>query len=138
MANKSGFGGLGVLGALDTDGLARALAGAGVGRGALAADGQAPAVADPTVTIDALEPLEIGLNFATKITLDRELARLDRVDDFRHLLRTELVRADVRVDPGLLKNASRGGGPDAINVWQGGFDALFAGDINSKKTGHLI
>ena len=62
---------LGVLGALDADGLARALAGAGVGRGALAAHGQAAAMADAAVAVDGLEALEVGLQFAAQVALDR-------------------------------------------------------------------
>jgi hypothetical protein len=50
-----------VLRALDADGLTRALAGAGVGLGALAADREAATVADATIAVDRLETLEVLL-----------------------------------------------------------------------------
>jgi hypothetical protein len=78
--------GFGILGALDADGLAGALAGAGVGAGALAAHGQAAAMADAAVAIDGLEALEIRLDFPAQVALDGELAGGDGVDELVKLL----------------------------------------------------
>ena len=130
------LGGLGVLGALDAHRLARALARARVGRRALSAHRQPAAMTNAAIAIDRLQALEIGLHFAAKIAFDWQLARLNRVDDFRELLRRQLVRTDVSVHSGLLENAAGGRRTDAINVGQRRFDAFFAGNFNTKETGH--
>ncbi len=71
------FAGFGVGVALHADCLAGALAGSGVGRGALATDGQSAPVADAAITVDCLEALEIALNFAAKVAFDDNLERID-------------------------------------------------------------
>ena len=101
--------GLGVLGADDADGLARALAGAGIGLRALAADGQAAAMADAAVTIDRLEALEIALDIAAQIALDQQAAAGDGVDDRVELLDAQILGADVGIDVGGLEDLLRGG-----------------------------
>ena len=57
---KKGLG----LGFLDADGFTGAFASAGVGGGALAAHGEAAAMANAAVTVDRLEALEVALKFA--------------------------------------------------------------------------
>ena len=89
----SEFTSLGVLGADDADGLARALAGAGVGLGALAADGKTAAMADATVAIDRLEALQIALDIPAEIALDQQAAAGDRVDDGVELLDAQILGA---------------------------------------------
>jgi hypothetical protein len=125
------LGGLCVLGALDAYGLARALAGAGIGAGALAADGEAATMADTAIAIDGLETLEVGLHFAAEVALDGELAGGDGVDEGVELLGGEVLRAEIRVDVGLVEDLLGGARPDAVNVWEGGFDALIPGDFYS-------
>ena len=56
MSVNTGFG-VGV--ALHTDGLPWTFAGAGVGRGALSANGQAAQMANAAITLDALQPLQV-------------------------------------------------------------------------------
>jgi hypothetical protein len=53
-------------------GLARTLAGAGVGPGALAAHGQATAVAETTVATDVHQALDVHRGFTTQVTFDGE------------------------------------------------------------------
>ena len=69
-----------ILGALDTHGLARALACAGVGGGTLAAHGQPATVANATIAVDGLEALEIGGVLAAKIALNHPLVLGDDVE----------------------------------------------------------
>src|SRR3974377_356151 len=84
----------------NTDGFARAFAGAGVGLGALAADGQASKVPDAAIAFNALEPLEIHADLAAQITFDHVFAVLDGVDDLRELLLGQVLGADGRVNFG--------------------------------------
>jgi hypothetical protein len=59
---------------LASDGLARALAGAGIGTGALTAAGQALAVTQTTVATKVHQALDIHRDFATQVTFNGELA----------------------------------------------------------------
>ena len=85
------------------DGLARAFASAGVGLGALAANGQAAQVANATVTLDTLEPLEVHADLAAQVALDDVFAVLDGMDNLGKLLLGEVLGADGRVDGGLAR-----------------------------------
>ena len=126
------FSRLGVFAALDADGFARPLAGAGVGGCALPANRQAAAVADAPVAVDGLEALEIALHFAAQIALDRDLVRVDRMDDRVELFGREILRAGVRINVRLFENLLRVARAHPINVGQRGFDAFVAGNIYSK------
>ena len=79
---------------------------------------------DATVAVDGLEALEIGLNFAAKITLDGELAGGDGVDELVELLRGEILGPDIGIDVGLIEDLFGGAGSDPVNVRKGGFDSL--------------
>ena len=70
----------------DTDGLARAFASAGVGLCTLPAHRQAAQVSNASITLDALQPLEVHADLAPQITFDDVFAVLDRMDDLRELL----------------------------------------------------
>ena len=132
MRSGSGlFAGLGVFGALHADGLARALAGSGISRSALAADGQAAAMANAAIAVDRLESLKIGLEFAAQVAFDRQLARGDGLNDLIDLLAAQILRPHVEIDVGLFENLFRGARADAVNVGKRRFDALVAGNINA-------
>jgi len=89
-------------------------------------------MADASVAINCLEPFQITLNFASQVALDRDLVRIDCVDDGIELLRREIFRAGIRINVGLFKDFRCVARSHAINVWQGSFDAFVAGDIYSK------
>src|SRR3954471_6046197 len=55
------------------DGLARALAGARVGAGALTVDGQSAAVTQALVAADLHLPADVGGHLAAQVTLDAEV-----------------------------------------------------------------
>ena len=67
------------------DRLGLALAGAGVGVRALAADRQAPAMAKPAVAGEVHQPLDVHRRLAAKVALDRMVA-VDRLADVQHFL----------------------------------------------------
>ena len=119
------------LGALHTDRLARSLACAGIGGGALPTDMQAAAMTNASIAIDGLEALEVGLQLAAQIAFDRELARGDRLDDLVELFVAQILGPQVRIDVGLLENANRSARADAVNVGERRFDALVAGNFNA-------
>src|SRR5207248_2510142 len=120
------------LGALHTNRLARSLAGAGVGGGALAADRQAATMANAPVAVDRLEALEVGLQFAAQIAFDRELARGDRLDDLVELFVAQILGAHVRIDIGLLENADRSARANAVDVGKRRSNAFVAGNFNAE------
>ena len=83
-----------------TDGLARALAGAGVGLGALAADRQAAQVPDAAVALDALQALQVHADFAAQIAFDHILAVLNGVPE--RLISRLLVKPQSASEDGFL------------------------------------
>src|SRR5438094_844184 len=93
--------GLGGWAADHADGFAGSFAGAGVGLGALAADGQPAQMADAAIALDALEALEVHADFAAQIAFDDVFAVLNGVDNLRELLLGQILGADGRVNLGL-------------------------------------
>src|SRR3954453_5029329 len=83
------------------DGALRALAGARVGLGALAADRKAHAVTATLVAADLDLATDVGLDLTAEVTLDLETGGLDRVAELDQLLLGEGVHAGVRADAGL-------------------------------------
>ena len=116
---------------MDADGLARALAGAGVGLGALTADGKAAAMADASVAVDGLEAFEIGLKFPAEIAFDGELADGDRLDDLVELFCGEILGPHIGVDASLIEDFFRGTWSDSIDVWKRRFDPFVTGDFDT-------
>ena len=90
--------GLGVRVALHADRLARALASAGVGLGALTTHWQTAAVSDAAVAVDGSQALQMCLQFTAKVTFSNKLHGLNRLNDQCDLLVRKLARSDVRVD----------------------------------------
>ena len=126
------FAGLRILVPDHTDRLTRAFAGARIGRGALAADGQTAPMPNAAITIDRLQTLQIALHFAPQIAFDRQLVVRDRVNDFVELLRRQIFRAQIRIDVRLLEDPLRGARPDAVNIGQRRFDAFIGRNFNSQ------
>ena len=79
----------------------RALAAAGVGLGALAAHGQAAAVAQAAVGADLGQALDVLRALAAEVAFD--LARLDRVAKLDRLVLGEVLDVGVRVDSALAR-----------------------------------
>src|SRR5215212_2790104 len=72
-SNPLNFAGFRVLVPDHADCLAGAFAGARVGGGALATNRQTTAMANPAITIDRLETLQIALRFPAEVAFDRDL-----------------------------------------------------------------
>src|SRR4030095_58021 len=130
--------GLGVGITLHADSLARPLACAGVGAGALATHGQAAQVADATVTLDGLQTFEVQADFAAQIALDDVFAVLDCVDNLRELLLVQVLRTDGVINPGRGEDDRRVGRADAVDVAERDVDALLAGDFNTDDACHSL
>ena len=128
--------GLGSRVADNADRLARALAGAGVGLGALASNRQATEVADTTVAFDGLEALEVHADFAAQVALDDVLAVLDGMNNLRELSLGQIFGADAGIDIGFGQDDLGIGGANAVDVAQGNVDALIGWNFNSDDTSH--
>src|SRR3954447_6422397 len=79
------------------DGLARALAGARVGLGALAVDGEPTTVTQPLVATDLHLAADVGGHLAAQVTLDAEVL-VDVVTELQQVLVAEVLDAHVRAD----------------------------------------
>src|SRR5258707_1120355 len=108
--------GLGGWAADNADGLPRTFPGAGVGLSALTADGQTAKMADATVTLDALQSLQVHADLAAQVAFDDVLAVLDGVNDLRKLLFGQILGADARLNVGFREDELRVAGADAVNV----------------------
>ena len=88
-------------------------------------------MADAAIAVDRLEPLQVALNLAAKVTFDRQFASRDSVNQLAHLLGAEVFRPDIRIDISLFEDAFRRRWPDSVNIREGGFDAFVAGNFNT-------
>ena len=120
----------------DTDGLAGSFACAGVGLGALSANGKATEVPNAAIAFDALQALEIHTDFTTKVAFDDILPILNGVNDLGELLFAKIFCANSRVNIGLGQNVFRVAGTNAVNVAQRDVDALIGWDFNADDTSH--
>lgn len=71
------------------------------------------------------------LQFAAEITLNRELAGGNGLDDMIDLFRSQIFRADIEVNIRLLENLASSAQPDSIDIRERRFDAFIAGDFYS-------
>ena len=127
--------GLGVFVALDADRLAGAFAGTGVRAGALTANGETTAMADAAVTIDGLEAFEILLQFAAEVAFDDVFVFLDDLDDAVELRVGQRLGADIGADFSLFQDVFGAGGPDAVDVGEGGFNPFVTGISIPRRRG---
>ena len=118
------------------DGLARALAGAGVGLGSLTADGQSTKVADAAIALDALEPFEIHADFAAQIAFDDILAVLDRVNDLGELRLSQVLGANAGINFRFGEDFDGVCRANAVDVTQRNVDALIGRNFNADDTSH--
>src|SRR6478736_8913573 len=124
------------LGLRNANGLARALAGAGVGAGALTTDGQAAAVTDAAVAIDRLEALQVAGDLTTKITLHHPLVVGDDVENLVQLLLGKIRGAHVGIETGGLDDEIGPRGANTVDIPEGVSDLLFGGKFDAEETRH--
>src|SRR5690348_3014604 len=110
------------LGSLLLDGLARALAGARIGPGALAAQRQATAMAQAAIAGQVHQALDRDADFAAQVALDHVLADLgaQRLD----LRLRQVADLGVRRHAGRFADLPRTGAADAVNALQADPDVL--------------
>src|SRR6266436_6340074 len=102
------------------DCLGLALAGTGVGLGALAVHRQAAAMPQALVAADLDLPPDVGLHLAPQVTFDL-VVRFDPVSQLDELFIGDLVNASIAADPGRSERLERAGPADAVDVGQGDF-----------------
>src|SRR5262245_8406258 len=118
------------------DCLARALAGAGVGAGALAADRQTAAVAQAAVALDVPQPGDVLGHLPPQRAFHQVVAAVEQVDDAADLLVAQLLGLALRIDPGLLAQLQGQRRADAVEVAQGDVRRLVIGDVHTQDTRH--
>lgn len=93
-------------------------------------------MADAAQTVNAGKTLQGQLLLTTEVTLDENVVAGDSLYDLGQLSVGESARAKVRRDTGLLKHLLGSRGPNAVNVAQGGLNALLIGYFDTEKTSH--
>src|SRR4051794_40020247 len=138
---KRGLGGAGVLLLLAGlllagDGLARALARAGVGLGALTVDGQAAAVPQPLVAPDLDLATDVARHLAAQVTLDSEVL-VDVVAQLQQVLVAEILDAQVRADARRGQGLLGVGLADPVDVGERDLHPLLAGQVDAGQSCHV-
>src|SRR4051794_5747319 len=119
------------------DGLARALARARVGAGALTVYRQAAAVAQALVATDLHLAADVARHLTAQVTLDAEVL-VDVVAQLQQVLVSEVLGAQVGAD------ARRGQGllgvvlADAIDVGERDLHPLLAGEVDAGQSCHVL
>jgi hypothetical protein len=124
--------GFGVRIPLDADSFSGSFAGACVGGGSLAADGQAAQVTYAAVAFDGLEAFEVESDFAAEITFGDVFSFLDGVNDLGELLFVQIFGTDGGIDGRAFEDDPGVGRADSIDIAQGDIDAFVAGDIDTE------
>src|SRR5688572_33113469 len=96
---------------------ARALAGARVGLGALAAQRQAATVAQAAVAADFHQPLDVQRDLLAEVALDATYF-LDDAADLADVILGQVLDADVTADAGRAEDVVRALAPDPVDVGQ--------------------
>src|SRR3984957_13756201 len=117
------------------DWLRLALAGAGVGMGALTAHRQLLAMAQAPIGAQIHQPLDVDRNFAAKITFDHIVA-VDCFADLHDFGIGELGAPPLGWDVHLLDNLFGLLRPDAVDVLKRDDHALVSGNINACNASH--
>src|ERR1700677_2587460 len=117
------------------DGLRLALAGAGVGMGALAAHRQLLAMAQAAIGAQIHQPLDIDRDLATKVAFDHIVA-VDRLANLQNLSIRQLGDSSLRRDVHLLDNLLGLLAADAVDVLKRDDHALVGGNINACNASH--
>ena len=89
-------------------------------------------MADATVAVDRLKALEVALQLTAQVAFDDDLQRIDGVDDRVELFRRQILRTDIGINSGDLKDALGVARSDAVDIGQRSFDTFVAGDFYSK------
>ena len=123
--------------ALDTDGLSRSLARAGVGLGTLSSNRQSPEMPDASIGLDRLQTFERQSMIPSEIALDDIFPFLHGVHNLGKLLFVQILRPDLRVDVGVFENDTGIGRTNAVDVAERDVDSLTAGNVHTENAGHI-
>ena len=92
-------------------------------------------MARPAIAADVHQPLDVHRDFGAQRTLDLD-GPLDELAKPRHLGVGQVAHPRVGADAGLREDPAAGGAPDAEDVRQGDFDALFARKVHACNACH--
>src|SRR5438128_2913028 len=115
----------------------RALAGAGVGVRALAAHGQAFAMAQAAVAAQVHQALDVQAHLAAEVTLDL-VALLETLADPVDLVVGQVLGPPGRIDLGQGADLPRAGVADPVQVRERDLDLLLTGKVDSGNSRHSL
>src|SRR5262249_43493633 len=117
------------------DSALRALAGARVGVGALAADREALAVTEAAVATEIHQALDVHGRLAAQVAFDL-VVRLDELADLARLVLGEVLGAKLERNLSRVDDVVRGLLADSVDVLEGDHHALLAGEIDAGDASH--
>ena len=89
-------------------------------------------MSNATVAINRLQTLQVALQFPAQIAFDQMLVVRDGVNDVVQLLRSEVLRTQIRIVIGLLQHALERRRTTAVNVVTGYLAPLFGAHFNPE------
>src|SRR6185437_15927863 len=113
-----------------------ALAGARVRLRPLPVHREPATVADALVAADLDLAPDVGLDLAAQVTFDL-VGRVDPVAELHQLLVAEAADPGVPVDAGRRQRLQRPRAADAVDIGERDLDPLVAGQVHSRKPGHV-
>src|ERR1700675_329056 len=116
------------------DRLGRALAGPGVGMGALTTNRQAAAMTQPTIASEVHQTFDVHGGFAPQIALDH-IVVVDHFADLQDLLVGELRHPPLVRNPRLGHDLPGLGRPDAVDILEPDEDPFVGWNVNTSDTG---
>jgi hypothetical protein len=120
------------------DCLAGTFTGSSVGLSALPANGQTAQMADASIALNALQPLEVHADFTAKISFNDVFAVLNGVNDLGELLLSEILGANTGINFRAGQHFLRVGRADAVDVTQGDVDPFIGRDFYSDDACHML
>ena len=115
-------------------GLASSATGSRIRASSLSAHREAHAMATTAHAADVLEALECHPLLPAQVTLDRE--GLGGTAQFLHITVLQILHPDVGVDTSLGKDGSGPCWANSVDVGEGDFDPLFAGNVDTSNPCH--
>ena len=115
-------------------GLAGPATGSGIGAGSLSAHRKAHAMATTAHTADVLQALEGHALLAAEVTLDR--VGLSGTTKLLYVTVLKILDSDVGIDTSLGENGLGPGRADSVDVSEGDFDPLVAGNVDTSNPCH--
>jgi hypothetical protein len=89
-------------------------------------------MADPAVTLDRLEALEITTNIPAQVTLYEDAFLDDGFGNFVQLFLVQVLGTDIRIQTGILDQAISNSWPNSVDITEGIWELFVPGNFDTQ------